>query len=156
MKALGLQHAEQSVGAICGTPLLPDPKEHVDIELLVDHLRAPGDSPKHHAGEAETIVLVRSRADLHGSVFISDDVGALRLAQRERCYTTVDILVRAELAKKIANKEAHDFLCRLRQQKRHMQPTDAHGYDAKVADLRAALARYRTSTLTATSQQGEQ
>lgn len=145
--ALGLQNAEQRVREICGEPLLPDPREHVDIHLLVDSLRAPGDSPDRHRGEVETIVLVRNRAELHGSVFISDDMGALQLARQElpgsKCYTTVDILVHAELSGKINNKQAHDFLCRLRQEERRVRPADASGYDAKVARLSAALARIK-------------
>lgn len=144
---LGLQHVEQRIRQICGEPLLPDSREHVDIHLLVDSLRAPGGSPDSHRGEVETIVLVRNRAELHGSVFISDDGEALRLAQRElpgsRCYTTVDILVRAEIVGKITNKEAHDLLCRLRRQERHVRPADTSGYDAKVAQLRAVIAQQR-------------
>lgn len=147
MRALSLQRADQGIREVCGVALFPDRREQINIDSLVNSLRAPGDPLSQHRGEAETVVLIRDRADLNGSVFISDDAGALRLAEHElhgsRCYTTVDILVRAEVAGRITNDEAHDDLRRLRQEERYVRPADAAGYDIKVARLRDVLLRSR-------------
>ncbi|WP_143163861.1 hypothetical protein [Actinomyces denticolens] len=147
IKALSLQRADREVRGACGSAILPDEREQIDINILVDSLRSPGDPWSRRRGEAETVVLIRNRADLHGSVFISDDAGALRLAGREllgtKRYTTVDVLIRAEIAGRITAEQAHDYLRRLRQGGRHVRPAGAVNYDARVAALRAALARSR-------------
>ena len=145
VEKLDLQSVNDAVHRICGNVLHPTPREHLDIDNLVRDLKAPTDPPDRHRGEAETVVLISSRVALGGSVFISDDMGALQLAERKlidtRRYTTVDILVRAEIAGRITTEQAHDFLRRLRQKERRVRPADTAGYDRSVAALRAALAR---------------
>lgn len=64
---------------IFGDPLYPEsPAEHIDTQAFRVLLAKPGDSPKMHLGEAETISIVANRG--LSAIFASDDVEAGRLA----------------------------------------------------------------------------
>lgn len=78
--------------AIFGEPLYPDAAEHVDIQVLRDQMRQPGDRSTAHLGEAETITIITSR-NLTGA-FVTDDKGAQRQAKSNgiHVYNTWHIL----------------------------------------------------------------
>lgn len=82
---------------IFGSPVIPEPTEHVNARVLRANMADPTDDwPTKHLGEAETIAVVTSR--FQGSRFITDDAGAQEFAQAEgiKCYGTGDLLVVAE------------------------------------------------------------
>ena len=70
-----LSQVDAQVRNMCGQPIQPDHGDYVDIQLLQGQMRAPGDKRTKHLGEAETIVLIRRRAELAGSIFLTDDSG---------------------------------------------------------------------------------
>ncbi|OZD48593.1 hypothetical protein CH252_18860 [Rhodococcus sp. 06-1477-1B] len=78
--------------AIFGDPLYPEGAEHLDIDLLQEQLRGPGDSDSAHLGEAETITIIRRRG--LSAAFVTDDVDARRSATLEGIptYTSWQIL----------------------------------------------------------------
>lgn len=65
---------------IFGDPLFPDEAEHQDIRILRDQLAGPGDPPRKHLGEAETIAIV-VRRQLR-CFLVTDDTEAARLASK--------------------------------------------------------------------------
>jgi|ERR1022692_1263235 hypothetical protein len=65
---------------IFGEPLYPDQAEHQDVLVLRDQLASPGDPPRRHLGEAETIAIaVRRKLKCF---FVTDDRDAARLASK--------------------------------------------------------------------------
>jgi predicted nucleic acid-binding protein len=82
----------QEAGAIFGGPLFPDAAEHVDVILLQEQMKQPGDGDTAHLGEAETLTII-SRRQLHAA-FITDDRAAARQANLHDIptYTTWHIL----------------------------------------------------------------
>lgn len=66
---------------IFGEPIFPTLAEHVDIQVLRTTMAGPGDGPRQHLGEAETIVIARSR--FPGARFVTDDAGARAAAQTD-------------------------------------------------------------------------
>ncbi|RRD04613.1 hypothetical protein EII34_09950 [Arachnia propionica] len=41
---------------IFGEPLWPDPAEHIQTRIHQEHFRSPGDGPRKHLGESETLM----------------------------------------------------------------------------------------------------
>ncbi|MGI5190778.1 hypothetical protein ACQEVI_21745 [Promicromonospora sp. CA-289599] len=73
---------------LLGVPWEPQTEEeHIDIRDLRDLMARPGDSPRAHLGEAETIVLMEVRTV--GAVFVTDDADAARQA-RYRGLVVID------------------------------------------------------------------
>lgn len=66
--------------AIFGEPWFPDPAEHLDIQILRRELASPGDSPRKHLGEAETLAIMMRRQVT--GFFVTDDRDAQRLAAK--------------------------------------------------------------------------
>ncbi len=144
----GLADADAAFRDLCGTAISPDPAEIRDVEALVARMRAPGDAPHKHLGEAETIAVIRRRAELSGAVFISDDRDALARAGEEvavsRCLRTPDLLAYFEVMGRISRQDAHRDLGLLRSLDRHVRPADPGRYDVLVDALLARVAAART------------
>lgn len=71
-----LAHAD----AIFGDPWFPEGAEHLDIRMLRQELASPGDGPRKHLGEAETLaIMMRRQAN---GFFVTDDGEARRLATK--------------------------------------------------------------------------
>lgn len=138
---LDLASHDADLRTVCGTPLYPDHGDFVDIESLLAKLRSPGDPVTKHVGEAETLVIIRRRREFFGSIFITDDTDACRLAEAEqavsRCLRTPDLLAYFEAMGRITRSEAHDALRQLAQQSRYVQPALAADYDALSDGLQA-------------------
>jgi predicted nucleic acid-binding protein len=66
--------------SIFGEPIFPDQVELLDTRVLRNQLASPGDSPTRHLGEAETIAIITRRQLQKSCIFVTDDVGARRLA----------------------------------------------------------------------------
>ena len=131
-----LSRADSQVRRMCGQPIQPDHGDYVDIRLLQDQMRAPGDLRRNaHLGEAETIVLIRRRAELAGSIFLTDDVGARSHAVAEpavdRCLGTAELLAYFEVAGWVTRDVGQADLITLQGADRHM-PRD---YDRLADDL---------------------
>lgn len=99
----------------------------------------PGDGPTKHLGEAETIVIIRRRAEFRGSVFLTDDRGAQDYALSEHavshCLGTADLLAYFEVAGWMSRAEAHACLETLRREKRHVRHADPAAYNGLVEGL---------------------
>ncbi|AYD89080.1 hypothetical protein D5R93_01660 [Actinomyces lilanjuaniae] len=99
----------------------------------------PDDGPTSHFGEAETIVVIRRRPELYGSIFVTDDRGARSHADAEnavdRCLGTAELLAYFEAAGWVTRSQVHDYLDTLRDNDRHVRPSDAGGYDRLVERL---------------------
>lgn len=74
--------ALSTASEIFGESLYPKPSEHQAIRLMRDELAAPGDHPRQHLGEAETLTIIVHRGLTAGSFFVTDDRGAARLANK--------------------------------------------------------------------------
>ena len=122
---------------MCGQPIQPDHGDYVDIQLLQEQMRAPGDRRIKHLGEAETIVMIRRRAELMGSIFLTDDAGARSQAIAEpavnRCLGTTELLAYFEVAGWITRNVVHADLLVLQEAGRHVRPSVAREYD-QLAD----------------------
>jgi predicted nucleic acid-binding protein len=66
--------------AIFGAPWYPEGAEYLDTYILREELSSPGDSPRKHLGEAETLAIMLRR-HVNG-FFVTDDRDAIRLASR--------------------------------------------------------------------------
>lgn len=67
-------------GDIFGEPWHPETgAEHVEIRTLRDRLAKPGDRPRQHLGEAETLVIIERRSP--DAIFVTDDAGAALIAK---------------------------------------------------------------------------
>ncbi|SRR6266496_69494 len=100
---------------IFGTPMYPEGAEHVDIRVLRDQMARPGDGPRQHLGEAETIVII-SRRQLT-AYFVTDDREAARVAFAEhgiRTITTWDLLRAAHRAGRVDGDALWGYLATLR------------------------------------------
>ena len=75
----GLGALAQAVG-IFGEPWFPQRAEHLDTTILRQELASPGDGPKKHLGEAETLAIMLRR-QVYG-FFVTDDGDARRLATK--------------------------------------------------------------------------
>ncbi|WP_307297340.1 hypothetical protein [Microbacterium natoriense] len=64
--------------SIFGEPIYATPAEHVDIIVLQDQMRQPGDRDTAHLGESETIAIIISRQ--LRAAFVTDDRDAQRQA----------------------------------------------------------------------------
>lgn len=84
--------AMSSAASIFGAPLYPDAAEHVNILVLQDQMRGPGDLNTSHLGEAETITIITSRQ--LSAAFVTDDRDAARHASSQgiATYSTWHIL----------------------------------------------------------------
>jgi hypothetical protein len=87
----GLQDMEMAP-AIFGSPWFPHDAEHIDITVLREELASPGDGPRQHFGEAETIVLASTRSP--GAIFVTDDRSAASVATARglQAVKTADLL----------------------------------------------------------------
>ena len=135
---LRLQRMDQAVRRVCGDrPIIPDRGDHVEIQDLAVRMRAPGDVRTKNLGEAETIVIIRRRAEYDGAIFLTDDRQARRFAEAEtsidRCLGTVDLLAYFEAAGWMTRDEVYEGLGALRDQGRYVWPTDRGVYD-RLAD----------------------
>lgn len=74
------------VQALFGAPLIPDRGEYLSTQVLRNTLAKPTDKPDAHIGEAETIAIAQSR-QVGTPIFVTDDVGATKLANREGLST---------------------------------------------------------------------
>lgn len=94
-------------GSIFGEPLFPTTTEHIEIQMLRATLAGPGDGPRQHLGEAETIVIARTRYP--GARFVTDDTDAQSSARAEglRPLGTGDLLDLAAKVEKI-NRSTRD------------------------------------------------
>lgn len=139
LKVLGLHEADPQVRRLCGKAIHPDHADHVDITVLHDQMRSPGDGPTKHLGEAETIVIIRRRAEFRGSVFLTDDRGAQDYALSEHavshCLGTADLLAYFEVAGWMSRAEAHACLETLRRERRHVRHADPAAYNGLVEGL---------------------
>src|ERR1017187_8264266 len=68
--------ALSDAGDIFGAPLYPEQAEHQDIRVMRDNLAAPGDNPRQHLGEAETLAIIVRRRLSASCFFVTDDRGA--------------------------------------------------------------------------------
>lgn len=77
---------------IFGSPWFPQAAEHLDTSMLRQELASPGDGPKKHLGEAETLAIMLRRQVV--GFFVTDDRGARRLAAKYgiRVTTTWSLL----------------------------------------------------------------
>lgn len=75
----GLGALEQA-SAIFGDPWYPQDAEYVDTMTLRQELASPGDGPKKHLGEAETLAIMLRRQV--SGFFVTDDGDARRLATK--------------------------------------------------------------------------
>lgn len=96
-KAVALELPSMNVAhRIFGDPLWPDPAEHIlQTRIHQDHFRNPGDGPRKHLGESETLAIIENRQVDH-AVFVTDDAGVAARARtcgiRVRCITTWDLI----------------------------------------------------------------
>ena len=90
---------------IFGKPLRPEtPAEHIQVRIHRDHFSSPGDGPKKHLGESETLAILECR-DLGTTIFVTDDrqvsLRATACMIPVTCITTWDLVrfaVRADHA----------------------------------------------------------
>jgi len=66
--------------SIFGDPWFPRGAEHLETRILRQELASPGDTPKMHLGEAETLAIMLRR-QVNG-FFVTDDGDARRLAAK--------------------------------------------------------------------------
>ena len=97
----GLEEMAQAPG-IFGDPLYPDAAEHVNVLVLQDRMRQPGDRPTAHLGEAETITIITGRQLT--AAFVTDDKDAQRQARSQGIpvYNTWHILKLAVVTGKLS------------------------------------------------------
>lgn len=74
------------VPAFFAEPESPQGAEWVDLQSIRDRLSRPGDSPKAHLGEAETLAIMARR--FQDFLFVTDDTGAKLEAGRVGIKTT--------------------------------------------------------------------
>jgi predicted nucleic acid-binding protein len=121
---------------ILGVPLYPNGREHLDIRALRSRLARPGDGPKKHLGEAETIVIIGHRQ--LNAFFVTDDREAMRVARSTygiRVTTTWDLLRAAHRAGRVDDDVLWGYLATLRAAGRGGPPgvTARKGFDEWVA-----------------------
>lgn len=58
---------------IFGEPLRPDRVEHIQTRIHKDHFKQPGDGPKKHLGESETLAIIENRHFEGRTLFVTDD-----------------------------------------------------------------------------------
>jgi hypothetical protein len=91
------------------------------------------------SAEAETIVLIRRHAELAGSIFLTDDLGARTHAAAEpavnRCLGTTELLAYFEVAGWVTRNVVHADLLALQEADRHVRPSAARDYDRLADDL---------------------
>jgi predicted nucleic acid-binding protein len=106
---LGLEEMAEAT-SIFGDPLYPRGADHINIRTLREKMAKPGEGPKQHLGEAETIVIMMGRG-FTTSFFVTDDVGATREAKLEgiRVVSTWDILRLLVRGRRIAVEDFHGY-----------------------------------------------
>lgn len=72
--------ALRQADSMFGEPWFPQGAEHLDTTMLRQELAGPGDNPRMHLGEAETLAIMLRR-QVHG-FFVTDDGDARRLAAK--------------------------------------------------------------------------
>lgn len=90
---------------IFGDPLRPEtPTEHLSVTLNREHFLRPGDGPRRHLGESETLAIIAERG--LNARFITDDtfVPIRAASQGVKCVTTWDVL-RATVLGKLASRD---------------------------------------------------
>ncbi|MDO5747717.1 MAG: hypothetical protein Q4P66_08705 [Actinomycetaceae bacterium] len=128
--------------SVFGDPFIPDRAELIDVAIIVDSMRKPGDKNTAHLGEAETIAIICKRN--FSALFLTDDHGAARSASRNsiKVIGTGKIIAYAEVAGIIEHGEAHSYLCELHTLNRVLRhPHSIEEYDACVAELRGLKKR---------------
>ncbi|MDY3678687.1 MAG: hypothetical protein SO046_05670 [Actinomyces urogenitalis] len=144
---LCLDGMDEAVRQVCGQPIFPDRGDHVEIQDLAMRMRAPGEARTKNLGEAETIVLIRRRQKYEGAIFLTDDRQARQFAEAEaainRCLGTVELLAYFEAARWMTRDEVYDCLQVLRDEDRHVRPSDRRGYDRLVDGLMRRATRSR-------------
>jgi len=105
---------------IFGSPWYPHDAEHIDVMVLREELAAPGDGPKQHLGEAETIVLASTRSP--GAIFVTDDrsAAAAATARGLRAVKTADLLRIAIRAAKLEADAGWGYVQTLRSHGRYL------------------------------------
>lgn len=119
-------------GDIFGEPLYPKTQdERLEIESLRIDLAEPEDGPYKHLGEAETIVIIRTRGI--SAAFVTDDRSAREAARREgvKTYATWDLLKVLYKTKRISREELWTYVTYLRSKKRGW-PASEHTRDGFV------------------------
>lgn len=94
-QALDLPQLKSS-RAIFGEPLIPDRVEHIQTRIHREHFLQPGDGPKKHLGESETLAIIENRNFEGTTVFVTDD-GQVPLRAKSHgipvvCITTWDLV----------------------------------------------------------------
>lgn len=107
----GLEGLQRFRG-ILGDPLIPDQGERAYALRLRARIAAPGDDPRAHQGEAETIAVMHNRAV--AGAFVTDDRAAATLARSRaiglKVYATGDLVRLAVRGRKIDLDTAWDMI----------------------------------------------
>lgn len=108
--------------AIFGTPLIPDPTELADTQVLRTSMARPGDQPTKHLGEAETVAIINRRG--LKALFLTDDKAAKALAAHHgiTAVTTWDLLRLAHRAGKVTTTDLSGYVRTLRANRRGTPP----------------------------------
>lgn len=81
---------------IFGEPLLPDRVEHIQTRIHREHFLKPGDGPKKHLGESETLAIIENRLFEGTTIFVTDDGSVPTRAEAcniaVACITTWDLV----------------------------------------------------------------
>lgn len=81
---------------VFGEPLRPDRVEHIQTRIHREHFMKPGDGPKKHLGESETLAIIENRRFEETTIFVTDDGGVPIRAKAcnilVSCITTWDLV----------------------------------------------------------------
>jgi hypothetical protein len=108
------------MSGILGQPLIPTPAERIDTATYRTQLASPGDDPKKHLGEAETLAVITGQA--LNAVFVTDDHSAAALVQAvtgRPCYSTTDLLKLAVRTSRLSADAAWALIGILKSNGRH-------------------------------------
>lgn len=111
------------VPAFLGASYAPDGRREIDaVTMIWDWLRAPGDGPEKHLGEAETLAIIHQRP--LDAVIVTDDTGALRAARRLQVptVTTGALLTLAARVGHISVQRSWDLITALQAQHSRFLP----------------------------------
>lgn len=82
--------------AIFGEPLRPDRVEHIQTRIHREHFMTPGDGPRKHLGESETLAIIENRRFDGTTIFVTDDGGVPARVKAcnipVACITTWDLV----------------------------------------------------------------
>lgn len=112
-KVTGLEDLVRA-SSFLGIAYAPESAAEIQAVAAVrETLRAPGDGPEKHLGEAETLALIEMRS--LDAVIVTDDTGAIRAARKigVGVVTTASLLVLATRVKWISAQRSWDLISEL-------------------------------------------